>query len=196
MSIEMEELKNRLENLEISGSKKAITLSGFEPLSSRKQDITRELENFFEDKLGLFLTIEDHFKMGTIFVIYFQLIYDKRDAMRFKYSLKGIQNSKNKSLFINDYVPAVTQEKRRLEKQIIHESENKDPPLEVKYVRGKLTIQGETYKPKISPPSPKDLVDIEPPGKQGDNSTREKYLRRLHSKYIKSSAHTSALHQN
>ena len=102
--------------------------------------------------------------MGTLFVIYFQHIQDKRDAMRFKYLLKGVAGYGGKPMFINDYVPAATQEKRRQEQQLLKTNEERDEDnrLDIKYVRGKLTVQNEAFKPKITAPTPRQLVDIDP----------------------------------
>ena len=88
-----------------------------------------------------------------LIVIYFQTLQDKKDAMRFKSQLKGMTHTNNKPLFINDYIPAATQERRRHERQVIEE--NKD--LDCTYRKGGLAIQGMTYKPKnISPHSKRD----------------------------------------
>ena len=161
MSVEMEDLKSKIENIELSGSRKAISMTGF-VAQGKKHEMIRLLETFFEETMGLFVTIEDAYKLGNLTIVYFQSIYDKRDVMRFKYLLKNYRNGENKPVFINDYLPAATQEKRRFEQQIFKANEGRDPPFEIGYVKGKLTIQGETYRKKVNVPSPKDLVDIDP----------------------------------
>ena len=162
MATEINDLKARIENIEVSGSKRAITLSGFTTKTTKKYELMAELEEFFAQFLGLSVKIDDVYPMGTsdpkLIVIYFQNMQDKRDTMRFKYLLKGVKNEKNRPLFINEYLPAATQEKRKRERQLI----NDHPNLEVKYSKGGLQIQNELYRPKIQVPTPKDIVNIDP----------------------------------
>ena len=162
MGTEINELKTRLENLEVSGSKRAITLSGYYIQASKKYEVILELERFFSDNMGLSVKIDDYYTMGIkdpkLVVIYFQTMQDKRDTMRFKSELKGLINEDNRPFFVNDYLPASTQEKRHHERQIINDYSN----LEVKYTKNGLAIQGETYKKRVSEPTPKDIVDQDP----------------------------------
>ena len=58
MAVEITELRNRIENIELSGSKRAITLSGYRIYSKRKYEVLSELEAFFADFLGLSVNIE------------------------------------------------------------------------------------------------------------------------------------------
>ena len=160
MAGEMGELKSRIENLEISSSKKAVTLTGYKIIATRKYEIIVELENFFDLFMGLSVKIDDFFTMGSkqprMIVIYFQAMQNKRDAIRFKYLLKNADY--DRALYINEYTPAATQEKRRQEDQLILENQE----LDTRFTKQGLSIQGEVFKPKVSVPTPKDLVDLSP----------------------------------
>ena len=89
---------------------------------------------------------------------------EKRDVMRFKYLLKGEKNRDDKQMFINDYTPAATNERRKREKSIIRGNEQREgkDDVEMKYVKGRLQIQGQFYRQKVLPPTLKDLVNLTP----------------------------------
>ena len=161
MSIEMEEIKTKLDNLELSGSRKAISLSGFNSIG-KKIDVVRNLEHFFEKNLGVYVNVEEYYRMGALTIVYLQTSQEKRDIMRFKHHLKGIKNGDGYEMYINDYIPSAAQEKRKQEQGIFKDNEKSENPMELKYNKGKLMIQGEVFKPKVSAPSPKQLVDVEP----------------------------------
>ena len=106
------------------------------------------------------------FRMGKsepkLTVVYFQGIQDKRDVMRFKYYLKDVKNKVGKPMFINEFTPATTQERRKTERLIFESCKMADPPLEVKYTQQGLSIQGNTYIPRVKVPTAKELIDISP----------------------------------
>ena len=55
-----------------------------------------------------------------------------------------------------------TQEKRNQENKIRADIEKMDKPLDIKTIKGRLRIQGELFKPKVAPPTPKEIVDMTP----------------------------------
>ena len=67
--------------------------------------------------------------------------------------------SQSAKIYINDFVPTNTQEKRRKEREIVLQAE--EAKKKVEYVRGKLHIQGQKYTPKIQVPTPKDLINLD-----------------------------------
>ena len=164
-TIELDEVKTRLENLEIAGAKKAITINGLY-IDNKKEDGLWQLQEFFEKNLELTMYVEDFYKMGAnepkTIIVYLQSVFDKRQIMKYKHYLKDVRNRDNKKIYINDYTSTNTQEKRKRESQMKKLNEARDKPLDFKYVKGKLTIQGETYTPKVSVPTPRDLVDLSP----------------------------------
>ena len=161
MSVEMEDLRSRMDNVEINTSKLAITLSGFK-LSEEEKDGSQklanivELEDFFEASLGLIVTVEDFFRLGTILVIFLQTMQQKRDILKFKSLLKGVRGDFGRPMYINDYLPNFVQEKRRREREILASI---DESTTTSYNKGRLVIQGEIYRPKIEVPTAKQIVD-------------------------------------
>ena len=95
-------------------------------------------------------------------VMFFQNMQQKRDVLHFKYLLKDVRNEAGRKYYINDYVPVTVQERRRKEKEVANVAQNTDPPLEVTYQRGKMLIQNEIYHPKVTVPTPKQIVDVNP----------------------------------
>ena len=165
MSIEMEEIKARMENIEASTARRAISIKGLY-LPGNKQEMIERLESFFNVRLGIQAGVEELYKMGAkepkIIIAYLQSIHEKRSIMRNKYLLKNLKNKDSNKVYINEYFPAATQEKRRRENEI-QEKVNSGPcPQEIKYSKGKMMIQGETFSPKVEPPTLKELIMLEP----------------------------------
>ena len=165
MSVEISDLKQRMENIELSNSRNAVSLTGFY-MTNNKADGIIELEKFFNDSMGLYVSIDDYFRVGAqeprMTVIFLQTQQQKRDVMRFKSYLKNVKNKDNRPLYINEYVPAGVQERRRHDRDIFDINESLQNPQAVEYKKGKLTIQGQTYQPKVQPPTPAQLVDVNP----------------------------------
>ena len=165
MAVQINDLKGRLENVELNGCRNAVTLTGLY-LQGNKSESIAKIENFIDQHIGVSVIVEDYFRVGAyepkMTVIYFQTAQQKRDVLHFKAYLKNIENEDGKSMFINDYVPAAIQERRKRDRDIFSINESLQKPLDVKYSKGKLTIQGEQYIQKVKPPSPKELVDLAP----------------------------------
>ena len=163
LHVEMEDLKLRLENVEASGQKTAISISGLN-MSGTKAERAQHIEAFVYDYLGITVNVQDHFLMGAsdpkLTIVYLQNMKEKREVMRYKYCLKNVKNQQGKSIYINDYTPVNLQEKRHREFKIRIDNDNREQPLKIEYLKGKMVIQGETYIRKVTPPSPKAIVDM------------------------------------
>ena len=124
------------------------------------------IEDFMYTQVGVSVVVEDYFRVGVqeprLTVVFLQTGQQKRDVLRFKSNLKGLKNWNQKPMYINDYIPAAIQEKRKRDADIFSINENLQQPVDVKFVKGRLTVAGSPYVQKITPPSPKDLVDISP----------------------------------
>ena len=66
----------------------------------------------------------------------------------------------SRGVFINDYFPPTSWEKRKREQEIFDQYQEEDDA--VGYQRGGLCIKGELYRKKIMPPTPKQLIEIDP----------------------------------
>ena len=163
MHTEIADLKTRIEGIELNSAKYALSISNLEIDDTKREGIL-QLKNFIADFLGLNITVEDFYKLGSsksrLIVFFLQTMQQKRDILRFKKLLKDERNRFGMKYYINDYVPAATQEKRRKERELVQQC--KAESLSTEYVKGKLTIQGSPFKQKVVPPSPKDLVDLKP----------------------------------
>ena len=169
MSMEISDLTSRIENLEVNSSKTMIMINGLILISeqNKKQDCAYELEDFFEQSLDLKVGVDNCFTLNTTsipkpIVVKLQSMEDKRLIMAAKSKLKDVEGSLGKKIYINDYVPPFTQEKRRREQEIIRKAQPTDPQEEfdVKYTKEGLSIQGQVYSKLIKPPTPQELANI------------------------------------
>ena len=115
MNTEIVDLTTRIENLELTNSKKMVIVTGFTFMTEKKWEQTDELRNLFESSMGLQINIEEHYMLGQAIVIVLQTYDEKRQLMRFKSALKNYRSSAGKNIFVNDYYPPTTQEKKRRE---------------------------------------------------------------------------------
>ena len=161
MSVEIAELRQKMENIEMNTCRNAISISGVK-FEGKKQDRMAYLENFLRETIQVNVNIEDCYQMGSenmqINVVYLQNNLQKKQVMENKSRLKNIKGYGGKYIYINEYLPAAVVEKRKRDRDIFGIAQEK-PEIEVKYHKGKLTVQGEIYSQKIVPPSPRQLVD-------------------------------------
>ena len=80
MTMWIEELEGKVENLEMQNMRKSIVLTSFK-VSKKKKVYISELENFFEEEMGIELKIEDIFYIGQSnpkpIIIVLQSVRDK-----------------------------------------------------------------------------------------------------------------------
>ena len=165
MSVEMEELRSRIDGLELSSAKKSVSISGLYTTGDKQQTIA-QIELFLYKSIGAEVSVDDFYKIGSteprLIVVSFQNSYDKRQVMQLKYHLKGLKNRDEKAFYINDFTPTQVQERRLHEKQVKKAIEDMEQPPTTTTVKGNLYINGDKYVPRIKPPSPKEIVDIDP----------------------------------
>ena len=165
MAVEMNDIKQRMENLELNSYKTAVSLSGIR-LDGKKFENLAKLEDFIGEYVGVNVSVEDYFRIGDqepkLTVMYFQNAQQKQEVLNFKHYLKGVRGDDGKPMYINDYVPAAVIEKRRRDRDIHRLNEQKQAPQEVKYVKGRMYLNGEVYQQKVLPPTPRQLIDHTP----------------------------------
>ena len=162
----LSDIEGRMENLELNACKRMVIVTGLFVLSDKRDKIIEELHSFIEDNMGINTQIDDVFRLGKSepkpIVITFQSIAEKKQVMKNKSALK---DSGQTRVYINDYIPVMTQEKRRQEHEVVAMAKqvvtSNGKQVDTKYYKGKLVINGHYYQPKVVPPTPKDLVDID-----------------------------------
>ena len=165
LNMTVQDLTQKVENLEINQAKKSITVTGIQLERNRKQDNIEFMYYFFQNNIGIQVDIEDVFLLGggessSVCVVTFATLQEKYAVFNNKGRLKGQTNEDGKPYFINDYLPTTTNEKKKRERDIIKQNKSAEKPLEIKYTRQGLTIQGDVYRKKVSPPTPRELINI------------------------------------
>ena len=164
MGTEINDLSQKVENMELNMAKRMITLTGWRLKADpkNKDEGISELENFFNQKLQIGVIIDDYFYLGKMIVIEFQCTADKRQVMASKNYLKNVNGCAN--VYINDYIPIQTLEKRKRERHIIKELEDisraEKVDIKVEYTKAGLTVQGVPYKKKVAPPTAKEMMQL------------------------------------
>ena len=157
--VQVNDLTQKIENIELNNARKALIITGLSIASTKKNDMIQEVADFLEQTIDVQVQIDDIYTIGLHppkpIVLSLPTFQQKQVILNNKSKLQSYEPAK---VFINEYVPTITQEKRRREKEIVSAAEQSE--LEVNYVKGKIQIQGQVFKSPISVPSPKDLVNL------------------------------------
>ena len=161
-----QDVVRRLDQMEISNAKRMAILTGLS-FSEKKKDLILQLKRLFQDELHMHIGIEDAYRLGEgvipPIVIIFETAGDKHAIFSAKKALGRIKGDKGASVYLNDYLPAPMNEKKRRERDITKEYKaDKDDKTELTNVKGGLKVGTELYRKKVSAPGPTDLLDISP----------------------------------
>ena len=165
MCDETDELRGRIDKLELNTQKKSIVINGLFT-NEEKEYGRRDIDVFLNETLGVKIKIDDYYEIGSAFprskVVILHSLRDKLRIMRLKKALKGFKNELGNPFYINDYVAAETNEKRKYSKFLsaINEAQDQDDQVEISDEYGSIKIQGQKFQQKISPPNPAQLVDL------------------------------------
>ena len=163
MAVQIGDIEQRLDNFDLNNSKKMVMISGLAGVSEKKE-LPAYLMDFFKKTLGMKLQIEDAFAIGQInprpLVAVFQSTADKKRVLDNKQLLKGEVSDANKPIFINEYLPQIVQDRRKREAEVKKLAINVHGEDNVKYTKQGLTVMGTPYRKKVSPPTPKELINV------------------------------------
>ena len=160
MHHEIQDLTQRLENVELSTTKKSIIVTGLQVAPEKVQNWAM-LDYIFKDVIGASSVIDDFYMLGSNFVVALQTMECKRQIMLNKNKLRKIRGKEGQKIYINDFVPTTTQEKRRREREIVSALDQQGKSQSVSYTKAGLTVNGIPYRKKVLPPTPKELVNME-----------------------------------
>ena len=116
MYTEISDLTTRVENLEVSSSKKMVIMTGLRLVyEKKKKESLAFLNDFINVNLGLNVTIDDFFTLGTDnprpIILILQSMDDKRKILSTKKYLKDIRDGERR-IYINEYYPPTIPEKK------------------------------------------------------------------------------------
>ena len=162
-------LSDRMAKLELNNSKKTIAISGLYIYGEKKEECVNEIEAFIEYELDLSVRVDDAYFVGNgnprTVIAMLSTLQDKRKIMARKSYLKQVRNRDNKSIFINDYWPADTNEIRKMERELFIQNDEKDAQSKknMEYKNGALHINGaaaQQLKP-VQVPTPVQILDLD-----------------------------------
>ena len=159
------DIVKRLDNLETSNAKKMATLTGIK-FSDKKEDLIRELTDLFQDELSVYdVKIQDAYKLGDNVpqpvVIIFETVTDKQKVFQNKKLLNRIHGEDEARIFLNDYLPAAQNEKRKRERDIKKEYAGNDK-MKCEYTKKGFLVGSSVYKKKVQVPTSTELLELTP----------------------------------
>ena len=167
--MKMEDLSDRIARLELTANKKMVAISGLYIYCQKKEDVIKEVEAFFDYELSYFVKLDDVFLLGggnpPLVIVVFSTLQDKVDVMNKKSMLKDVRNKDNKKIFINDYWPSETNEKRKRERDVYTSNEGKPAEYrqEMTFKNGNLLVNSKPLKEvqPIHTPNTIEILDME-----------------------------------
>ena len=115
MASKIDDLETRMDNIELSTSKKMILNTGLK--GAAKKELNYYIMDFLKKVLGLKMLVDECFTLGQQnpkpIVVVFQTIQDKQMVMQAKHLLKGETSDADRKIYISDYTPQVVQDKRK-----------------------------------------------------------------------------------
>ena len=161
----MLDMTKRIDSLELANARHAAILTGL-ALPPKKADKIRKLADFFYTELEVYARVEDAYTLGTSenspTVIIFQTLEEKDSIFAKKSKLKEISKHMPRAIYLNNYLPAKENEKRKRERKIIKDlkdsKEERKP--ETSYGSNGFQVGNEKYAKKITAPDPVDLLNF------------------------------------
>ena len=157
----MNDVSKRLDNLELNQARRMAVLSGLKIDQQKKEDRVRRVSNFLQTELELFTRLEDVYPLGSsdppALVITFQTYQDKETVFENKAKLKDISKNYPNKIYLNHYLPAQENERRKRDRKITMDAKQEN--LEATFVKEGIKVGQSVYKKKISPPQPIELLN-------------------------------------
>ena len=162
----MQDLAKRLDAVELNNTKRMAVLSGL-AFSRKKYERRAQLQQFFDEALGVYVEIEDSYFIGEMdsksVVVIFETNSEKERVFSQKSKLNKLEGDNGQLIYLNHYLMASANEKARREREIIRDIKKNDSTTKqtTQYTEGKLFIGKAPYKKKVLAPTPIDILDVE-----------------------------------
>ena len=162
----IDDLAHRLDAVEFNNTKRSAVLTGLKT-SKKKEEYRPKTLQFLQEKLQTEITIDDIYKLGSNddspIVLVFPTLAEKERVFQLKSKLKNTgKNEKSKEIYyINHFLPATENARRKRHRQIVSDNKRQEGinKVETEFVKGGLKVGSTTYKRKINPPNPTDLLN-------------------------------------
>ena len=137
-------------NLRISGL--------LENRNETRKELFEKISELFKETMEIEESIEivDVCRVGTgndrVVIVKLKYPNDKITILSHASNLKGKQNNKKQSWFIQEELTNDQAETRQRYKELIKEKQDAEQKLNIKMRKGSIMVNNETVKPKVSPP--------------------------------------------
>ena len=113
----IQDLSGRLGNLELNNAKKSIVVTVIE-FSDKKRERISQVKEFLEETFDITVALEDCYKIGPeSTVVVLETAGLKAHIFERKSELSSMEGTGGRDIYINDYLPAATNEKKTKRKR-------------------------------------------------------------------------------
>ena len=159
----IEDLAGRLDKIEISNARRSAVLTGL-TFSTKKEDRNCEIESFIEETLGVSVSVEDSYFLGSAdnkpVVIIFENLKDKNRVFVEKEKLQHFEGKNGKSIYLNSYLPAQLNEKKHREREVAKQAKEANPKVTVEHDPAGVKIGKKQNQKRILPPNPANILEL------------------------------------
>ena len=159
----IQDISRRLSNTELNNFKRYAVLTGLS-FDEGKEECLYQIQQFFDEALGETVELEDCYKIGAkSTVIIFESVKDRNRIFTTKENLKHFQGEDGEGIYLNPYLPADINEKRRRERDI-KKGIKEDPEDKTKWEHTKkgFKVGPNIYRKKVVAPDPSDILELCP----------------------------------
>ena len=153
------DLASKLDNVELNNTKRMAVLTGLQT-PDKKKDYKEKVCDFMAENFQAYEVIEDVYKIGfkqpRPLVITFISSVEKEKIFQQKGKLKDLVV--DKPIYLNHYITAAENEKRKRQRYIVSEMKKKDTTVEVEYTKDGLKVGSSVYRKQVESPKPSDLL--------------------------------------
>ena len=165
MSTVMNEMEEKINELEKQSYKDQLILSGFPTIENRSMR-NKQVEKLFQEAMKIKVKITDSFLIGEnvprAVVLVFATNEDRNLAYYNKAKLKDFVGPEDNSFYLNERLPQAIMERKRKERNIYKQNNrNTASKIEMSFFKGSLRIQNERYSKRVVEPTPSDFIGLE-----------------------------------
>ena len=160
------ELASKAENVELRSMKQNLIITGIQ--EEDKESCGAKIDSFFKNKLELTQVpaVKVAHRVGEgqnrPMVVRLKSARDKGVIYKNVSNLKEKKNAEDKAYFVNDQLPARMNEQKIWEKQVFKKYKSSVAhQLTLSFKRGKLMVNGEEFKQKITAPSERQILQAD-----------------------------------
>ena len=165
LSTIISDVESKMDIMDLRSMRRHLIVSGIET-TGRITECTKKIEKVFAEKFEIEIKIIDGFKLGVgpkkPIVVLVDSIVSRAAIFQAMETYRKTCEEEDiaPNIFVSDYIPAEKKEKKRREKEILRQNQrDTSSTTSMTIEKTGLKVNGDAYKPRISPPDPTKVLE-------------------------------------